>query len=140
MPSDDKLDMLKEMIALVGEAVLQGDQRAQLHALCARYEEVASKPKPAAKRSKAPKAIEPLPDVHAEFNARTREEFVRWASVLEIATLKRIVKVEQFDPVGRAAKWRKPEKFAELIHEQLEVRVERGGGFGRAAHGGERGG
>jgi hypothetical protein len=131
MSADDKLDILKEMIALVGSAVLQGDHLLQFQSLCGRYDEIASKPAPAKRTAKAKAPETPLPDIYEPFNAQQRSEFIDWAAALGIPILKRIVKAEQFDPAGRSQKWRKAEKFAELIYEQLESRTGRGSGFGR---------
>jgi len=131
MSADDKLDILKEMIALVGEAVLQGEQRAQLQALCSRFDEVASRPKTPKRSPKKKEPETPLPDVHAAFDSQSRDDFLKWAAALGVPTLKRIVKAEQFDAAGRSVNWRKAERFAELAYEQLESRTGRGAGFGR---------
>lgn len=134
MSADDKLDILKEMIALVGEAVLHGEQRAQLQALCARFDEVAARPKAASKRAPQKKEPdEPLPDVYEAYDSQAREDFLAWAAALGLPTLKRLVKTQQFDAAGRSKSWRKAEKFAVLIYEQLESRTGRGAGFGRIA-------
>ncbi len=130
MPADDKLDILRDMLLLIGEAVLPPEKLAQLSEMSARYEQLKAT---SGRRSRAasPKPAVPIPDVYAEYRQLAPEEFTRWASGLEIAVLKQIVKAHQFDPAGLSARWRKSEKFAELIHEQLVARSTRGEGFAR---------
>lgn len=136
MSADDKLNLLKDMMALIGDAVLEGQPREQFHALVARFEELSAKPKAATKRAtKASAYAGPVPDIHAEFSSRSRQDFLAWASSLELPLLKHIVKTEQFDPSGRSRSWRKGEKFAELIAEQMETRGARGLGIARAVSG-----
>jgi hypothetical protein len=136
MSADDKLDILKEMAVLIGRAVLQGEQRTQFERLCVRYEELASKPKSVPKRpAKTTQQKDPLPDIYAEYNSRSQDDFLHWASTLKIAVLKQLVKEGQFDPAGRSAKWRKADKFGELIYQQLQSRAGRGDGFGRIVSG-----
>jgi hypothetical protein len=133
MSADDKLNLLKEMITLVGEAILQGEQRLQFEVLSARYEELSHKLGSTKRAAATAQKTEPLPDIYTEYKSRERDEFMRWIAMFEIPILKQIVKKEQFDPAKRAARWRKAEKFGELIYEQLEVRAHRGEGFGRVA-------
>jgi hypothetical protein len=132
MSTDDKLDILKEMIALVGGAVLRGEQLALLQMLCARFDEAAARPKAASKRSSQKiEPDEPLPDVYEAYASQAREEFLAWSAALGLPTLKRLVKTQQFDAAGRSRSWKKAEKFAELIYEQLQSRTSRGDGFRR---------
>jgi hypothetical protein len=133
MSSDDKLDILKQMIVIIGSVVLKDAAKlAEFHNLCAHYDEVSARAVVSARRrAKIKESEEPLPNVHEAFDTQTRHDFMAWAVALDLAMLKRIVKAEQFDPAGRARNWRKPEKFAELIYNQLESRADRGAGFQR---------
>jgi hypothetical protein len=135
MSADDKLNILKDMIALIGEAVLDAERRAQFQTLVARFDEVASKPKRVSKRTSKSSYSGVVPDIHAEFASRSREDFLAWVSTFDLPLLKHIVKVEQFDPSSRSRSWRKSEKFADLIVEQLDSRATRGLGIGRVVSG-----
>ncbi|MGD9966892.1 MAG: hypothetical protein AB7T59_10250 [Hyphomonadaceae bacterium] len=133
MSTDDKLAVLKDMIALIGESVLEGEQRQRFAALVAQFDALAAKPKTTKRQ---PKPFDgAVPDVRAELAARQRADFIAWASALDLRLLKHIIKTEQLDPSGRSKSWRKAERFAELIHDQLTLRNERGSAFGRVAGG-----
>lgn len=70
-----------------------------------------------------------VPDVYAEYQQKGEEEFRFWLRGLRREVLKGIVKANGFDPGKVSRQWTEPEKFTELITEQLKARLNRGSGF-----------
>lgn len=69
------------------------------------------------------------PDVFTEFEAKGGEEFAFWLRTLDIATLKAIVRMNEFDPTKKTARWSDSDKFVPLIVEQVQSRMKRGTAF-----------
>lgn len=70
-----------------------------------------------------------LPDVFAEAQARSPDDYEHWLSELEIPVLKALVRKHDLDSSKRTQKWREPEKFAKLIADQIRARMQRGSAF-----------
>src|SRR4029453_11167591 len=82
---------------------------------------VAAPRRGASRKYSAPK--EPPPDVFAVREAKGEAEFLYWLRSFDLGTLKAIVKVNGFDPGKASPRWTEPDKFAELISEQVSARL-----------------
>ena len=82
--------------------------------------------------SKTPKVkppVSPLPDVHAEWQARGEVECRLWLRDQPTEVLRAIVRSLDLDPMRRTVKWKESEKFAEFIGDGLRARLSRGSAF-----------
>ena len=73
--------------------------------------------------------VRDAPDIYAEHQRRGEEEFRFWLKGLDLASLKLIVKANGFDVTKTSRRWTEPEKFANLIVEQMRARLKRGSSF-----------
>ncbi len=80
---------------------------------------------------KSQKAVldEELPDPFAEAKARPAGEFELWLRDLETPILKALIRKHDLDSSKKWQKWHEPEKFAKLIAEQIQARMQRGSSF-----------
>jgi hypothetical protein len=92
--------------------------------------EVPSNKKPTKSEKKAEE--EDLPDPFIEAKARTPVEFELWLKDLEIPILKSLIRKHDLDSSKKWQKWREPEKFAKLIADQIQARMQRGSAFMRS--------
>jgi hypothetical protein len=113
--------------AIEGEAQRNPAFAAELAAV---FEEAppisGQKSRPPSKRSKAQVTI---PDVMAKLQELGEEEFRFWLRTVDLPTLKAIVKQNGFDPAKASQRWKEPDKFIALIHEQTQTRLKRGSAF-----------
>lgn len=72
---------------------------------------------------------EPLPDVHAEWNARGETSFRLWMREQPIPVLRAVIRAQDLDPTRRTTKWKDAEKLAEFIADNVRLRVSRGSAF-----------
>ncbi len=70
-----------------------------------------------------------LPDLFLEAKARSASDFEHWLASLNIPVLKALVRKHDLDSSRRTQKWHEPEKFAKLIAEQIQARMQRGSAF-----------
>ena len=70
-----------------------------------------------------------VPDVVAEFQLRGEQEFRFWLRGFGLAVLKAIVRRNGFDPAKASQRWTEPDKFLDLINEQVKSRLSRGSAF-----------
>ena len=113
-------------------AHLIADEASRNSEFAARLEVILQEVPRASKRVKSANVIsdDHLPDLFAEAQSRSPEEFEHWLAVLEIPVLKALVRKHDLAPVKRIQKWREPEKFAKLIADQIRARMQRGRGSG----------
>ena len=112
--------------------VLLEDEAGRNPAFAERLEEItADLPERFGRRPGPARIEEPVnvPDVLAEFQARGAEEFRFWLRDFSLPVLKAIVKRNQFDPARLSQKWIEPDKFVNLICEQVDARLKRGSAF-----------
>ncbi|MFZ4596347.1 MAG: hypothetical protein ACOYOF_18965 [Verrucomicrobiaceae bacterium] len=117
--------ILRNLATVVAEEASTNPQFAdRLEAILA---EVPSKKK----TSKPPKPVldEELPDPFVEAKARTASEFELWLRDLEIPVLKALVRKHDLDSSKKWQKWQESEKFAKLISDQIQARMQRGSAF-----------
>jgi hypothetical protein len=69
------------------------------------------------------------PDVFAALQEKGEQEFRFWLRSLDIIILKKIIKINGFDPAKVSARWTEPDKFVALIVEQSVARLKRGSAF-----------
>lgn len=72
---------------------------------------------------------DPLPDLYVEISTRGEVEFAAWLQELPIAILRDLVRLNDFDPVGRTSKWKESEKLSSFIVDSLRARMTRGSAF-----------
>ncbi|MEI7841255.1 MAG: hypothetical protein WCJ11_12225 [Methylococcaceae bacterium] len=70
-----------------------------------------------------------LPDIHAEWNHRDEIDFCHWLSEQPVVVLRSIIRIQDFDPARRTAKWKDAEKLASFIADGLRARLSRGSAF-----------
>ncbi len=135
MQTAKKLErVLRELVALLeDEAGRNPEFAARLEAIVGPLPERVKR----APKCKGPEIVD-VPDVLAEFQARGEQEFRFWLRDFDKATLKAIVKRNGFDAARISHRWIEPDKFINLICEQVKSRLERGSAFlGGRSSGGE---
>jgi hypothetical protein len=70
-----------------------------------------------------------LPDIHAEWNSRDEIDFCHWLSEQSMDVLRSIIRIQDFDPARRTARWKDTEKLASFIADNLRARLSRGSAF-----------
>jgi hypothetical protein len=118
--------VLRDLVALLEE------EAGRNPAFAERLEEITEAlPERFSRRPGRAKLNEPanVPDVLAEFQARGAEEFRFWLRDFSLPVLKAIVKRNGFDPARLSQKWADPDKFLNLICEQVYARLKRGSSF-----------
>lgn len=70
-----------------------------------------------------------LPDIHGELATRGETDFRLWLRDLPLATLRAIIRAQDFDSTRRTVKWKEPEKLADFITENLRARMAKGSSF-----------
>jgi len=128
MQSTQKLaSAFRRLLALVEEEASQNPLFA------ARLEEISSllptaSTKKTARRKRAG-PTEAAPNVFAMRQQKGEEEFPFWLRSLNLRVLKAIVKANGFDPGKVSQRWTEPDKFVQLIVEQVAARLRRGTAF-----------
>lgn len=119
--------LLKQLAEVVAEEADQNPAfAAKLDGILADVVAAGSGKRP--KMTKAALAAE-VPDVYAEYQQKGEDEFRLWLRELSVPVLKGIVKVNGFDPGKVTRKWTNPDKFVELIADQVKARLNRGSAF-----------
>jgi len=72
---------------------------------------------------------EALPDVHAEFAARSEAEFQLWLNGQPLNVLRALIRTHDLDSTRRTVKWKEAEKLATFIAEGMRARAARGSAF-----------
>ena len=120
------INMLRSLVDLLAEESSRNQDFAQrLDNLLSELPE-----KKIVKKKTNPKpSPEQLPDIHAEWNARGDTDFRLWLKDLQVAVLRAIIRVEDFDAARRTTKWKEAEKLSEFIADRLRDRQSRGSAF-----------
>jgi len=129
--------------ALRNLVTLLEEEAGRNPAFAERLEEItAALPERFSRRPGRARVSEPanVPDVLAEFQARGEEEFRFWLRDFDLRTMKAIVKRNGFDPARATQRWKEPDKFVNLICEQVRARLKRGSAFITTKSEGEAGG
>jgi hypothetical protein len=118
--------VLRDLAALLeGEAARNPEFAERLEAITAALPERAAKLSGKAKQAESL----PVPDVLAEFQSKGEAEFLFWLRRFDLPVLRAIVKRNGFDPAKASGRWTEPDRFVELIKEQVKARLERGSAF-----------
>jgi hypothetical protein len=120
------INMLRGLIDLLAEESARNQDFAQRldNLLSELPERKTGKKKPITK----PSPVQ-LPDIHAEWNARGDSDFRLWLKDQPVATLRAIIRAEDFDATRRTTKWKEAEKLSEFITDRLRDRQSRGSAF-----------
>lgn len=122
------IQILRNLATLVADEADTNPQFAErLEGILA---EVPSNKKP--EKPQKPIAVEELPDPFVEAKARTPDEFELWLRDLDIPILKALIRRHDLDSSKKWQKWREREKFAKLIADQIQARMQRGAAFMRS--------
>jgi hypothetical protein len=68
-------------------------------------------------------------DVMAALQSKGEDEYRFWLRDFELLTLKKIIKINGFDPGKKSQRWTEPDKLIDLIVEQTSARLRRGAAF-----------
>jgi hypothetical protein len=115
--------LLRGLVQLLAEESAQNPEFAsKIERLLSDLPErkVTKKVPPATKPTRAP-----LPDVHTEWNARGETSFRLWLREQPIPVLRAVIRAQDLDPTRRTAKWKKAEKLAEFIADNVRARLSR---------------
>lgn len=128
----------KALIALLrGMVDLLTDESARNPEFAARLESVLSElpeRKASAKKPAPPKSPKQLPDIHAEWKARSELDFRIWLRDQPIPVLRAVIRAQDLDSTRRTVKWKEAQKLADFIADNLRARLSRGSAFiGRGA-------
>lgn len=142
MQSVEKLtEALRQLLDLVeDEAKINPGFAARLEAITAVIP--APKVDRRSKRRRKPRApAVAAPDVFLAHSEKGDEEFRFWLRVLDLHTLRAIVRSNGFDPGKMTAHWTDADKYVGLIADQVAARLRRGSAFltPRATHDPEKG-
>lgn len=74
-------------------------------------------------------AIEDLPDIYAEWQARGEIDFRLWMRDQPIPILRAVIRAQDLDSTRRTTKWQEAEKLAEFIADGIRGRLSRGSAF-----------
>jgi len=120
------INMLRGLIDLLAEESARNQDFAQRldNLLSELPERKTGKKKPITK----PSPVQ-LPDIHAEWNARGDSDFRLWLKDQPVATLRAIIRAEDFDATRRTTKWKEAEKLSEFITDRLRDRQSRCSAF-----------
>ncbi len=83
----------------------------------------------AQKRPPKAKLIEQIPDIHSEWNSRGETEFRLWLRDQSVDILKSIIRLHDFDPTNKTARWKEAEKLSDFITNGLLARLSKGTAF-----------
>ena len=123
----------KALIALLrGMADLLSDESARNPEFAAKLESLLSDLPEGERRPRkrtGPRVAAPVPDVHAEWNARGETEFRLWLRDQPLPVLRAVVRAQDLDSTRRTTKWKEPEKLANYIADSLRARLARGSAF-----------
>jgi hypothetical protein len=72
-----------------------------------------------------------VPDIYAERDIRSEDEFRLWLRDQSVPVLRAIIRKHDLDSARRTARWRDAEKLAAYIADRLQGRLERGSSFMR---------
>ncbi|MGB7728545.1 MAG: hypothetical protein WBL50_10960 [Candidatus Acidiferrum sp.] len=118
------LNLLKGLVSLLDEEAAKNTEFAN------RLDELMTGVADGHSRSKSVyREVALVPDVYAEFSAKSETEFRDWLGDLPISMLRAIIRKHDFDATRRVSKLKDPGKLVELIANQIRVRLARGGGF-----------
>lgn len=120
--------LLRELLALIEEEANRNAEFAdRLEAITSAIPRANSTTK--SQKSKLRTSDEDQPDVMAVLQAKGEEEYRYWLRDMDIAALKKIIKVNGFDPGKRSIRWTEPDKLIAMIVEQASARLRRGAAF-----------
>lgn len=124
-PTQKLSRLLRGLLALVNE---EADRNPDFAARLAELLEESGN-KERTTHAKPSATDDPVPDVFALYQDKGDEEFRFSLRAFDLATLKRIVRANGFDPGKTTRKWTDPDKYVALIADQTAARLRRGSSF-----------
>ncbi len=121
------IGLLQDLVDLLAEESARNPEfAARIDRL---FSDLPKRKKPPRKSTAKNQPLEPLPDIHGEWNARGETDFRLWLREQPIPVLRAIIRTQDMDATRRTVKWKEAEKLAEFIADGLRTRLSRGSAF-----------
>ena len=123
---NDNKDLKKKLKALTDLIIQQAEQNPEFGEAITEILGIKAKTK---KETATKKDSEPLPDPFVYFQENGEDKLRIWLENFDVSNLKAMVRQHRFDPSRLSDRWKKKQRFIDLITERVQSRVNQGDSF-----------